>query len=196
MIFVPSFASHGKIFSPSPFAFSWIPYIFGMDGPVISASMIPTENPCSLISLASDAVTIDFPTPPFPLTTAITWLMCDFLFSGLIRLCGLLPHSPAWEQPAQSDGLQPVFVLLPFVLLLYSRNKFYFTQNSFGSVFTATQLLAGFDVKYFPYTSLNAAKSLISARKHVVFNTLSNDVPASFKTSLSSCIPALSVLQL
>ena len=109
MIFFPSFASHGKIFSPSPFAFSWIPYIFGMDGPVISASMIPTENPCSLISLASDAVTIDFPTPPFPLTTAITWLMCDFLFSGLIRLCGLLPHSPAWEQPAQSDGLQPVF---------------------------------------------------------------------------------------
>ena len=61
----------------------------------------------------------------------------------------------------------------------------------FGNVFTATQLLAGFDVKYFPYTSLNAAKSLISARKHVVFNTLSNDVPASFKTSpkfLHTCV--------
>ena len=33
--------------------------------------------------------------------------------------------------------------------------------------------LAGFDVKYFAYTSLNAAKSAISAKKQVVFNTLS-----------------------
>ena len=76
-------AISGKIPSSLPFAVSWIPYIFGIDGPVISASRIPTENPCSLIILANDAVTIDFPTPPFPLTTAITLRMCDFAFAGL-----------------------------------------------------------------------------------------------------------------
>ena len=75
MILVPSFASLGKIPSSVPFAVSWMPYIFGIDGPVISASRIPTENPCSRISLARDAVTMDLPTPPFPLTTAITLLI-------------------------------------------------------------------------------------------------------------------------
>lgn len=37
-----------------------------------------------------------------------------------------------------------------------------------GKVFTATQLRAGLEVKYFPYTSLNVAKSFISAKKQVV----------------------------
>lgn len=43
-----------------------------------------------------------------------------------------------------------------------------------GSCFTATQERAGFPVKYFAYTSLNTAKSLISARKQVVFTTFAN----------------------
>ena len=73
MIFVPSFASAGRISSPVPFAVSWIPYIFGIEGPVMSASRMPTENPCSRMILARDAVTMDLPTPPFPLTTAITF---------------------------------------------------------------------------------------------------------------------------
>ena len=72
MIFVPSFASLGKIPASLPFAVSWMPYIFGMEGPVISASRIPTEKPCSRMILAREAVTMDLPTPPFPLTTAIT----------------------------------------------------------------------------------------------------------------------------
>ena len=47
------------------------------------------------------------------------------------------------------------------------------SQSTFlGSAFTATQLLAGFSVKYFSYTPLKAAKSAISARKQVVFTTL------------------------
>lgn len=37
-----------------------------------------------------------------------------------------------------------------------------------GKVLTATQLRAGLEVKYFPYTSLNVAKSFISAKKQVV----------------------------
>ena len=42
-----------------------------------------------------------------------------------------------------------------------------------GSVFTATQLRAGLEVKYFSYTLLKTAKSAISARKHVVLMTWS-----------------------
>ena len=52
-------------------------------------------------------------------------------------------------------------------------------STPFGRSFTAKQLLAGFDVKYFAYTSLNAAKSAISARKQVVFTTLSIPEPAA-----------------
>ena len=52
-------------------------------------------------------------------------------------------------------------------------------RTPFGSSFAATQLLAGFDVKYFAYTSLNAAKSAISAKKQVVFTTFSYPMPAA-----------------
>ena len=52
------------------------------------------------------------------------------------------------------------------------------TRTSFGSCFAATHERAGFDVKYLPYTSLNAAKSLISFKKHVVFTALSSELPA------------------
>ncbi len=107
MIFVPSFASHGKIPASSPLALSWIPYIFGTDGPVTSASRIPTANPCSRIIRASDAVTIDLPTPPLPLTTAITFLICENAFAGCLISSGLLLHVPAWAHPAQSDDVQP-----------------------------------------------------------------------------------------
>ena len=101
------------------------------------------------------------------------------------------------NSPHNQNGLQPVFVLLPFAYSSTAAISSTSHRTPFGSVFTATQLLAGFDVKYFPYTSLNAAKSLISARKHVVFNTLSNDVPASFKTSpkfLHTCSVCASIV--
>ena len=42
------------------------------------------------------------------------------------------------------------------------------SHNTFlGNVSTATQLLAGFCVKYFAYTSLNAAKSAMLSKKQV-----------------------------
>ena len=106
---MPDFVTGGYITVPasSQVAFSCTPKDFGIDGPVISASMIPTLNPCSLIIRARDAVTIDLPTPPFPLTTAITLFTCECGFAGFKRLCGLLPQESACAHPAQSDGLHP-----------------------------------------------------------------------------------------
>ena len=46
-------------------------------------------------------------------------------------------------------------------------------RTFFGSVLTATQERAGLFTKYFAYTSLNAAKSFISARKHTVLTAFS-----------------------
>ena len=50
------------------------PNAFGIDGPVISASRIAVCFPMLFIFTAISAVTRDFPTPPFPLTTPITFL--------------------------------------------------------------------------------------------------------------------------
>ena len=47
--------------------------ILGMEGPVMSASSTPTECPCRRSATARSAETEDLPTPPLPLTTAITW---------------------------------------------------------------------------------------------------------------------------
>src|SRR5699024_9725575 len=79
------------------------------------------------------------------------------------------------------------FAVQPFSLHLPYSSTTAITSIShsafFGSVFTATQLLAGLEVKYLAYTSLNAAKSPMSARKQVVFTTLSKDVPAASRTA-------------
>ncbi len=168
-----------------------------MEGPVISASRIPTLQPFLRIILARDAVTIDFPTPPLPLTTPITFLISENSFAGFLKSTGLLLQESACAHPAQSDGEHPFcccssaiistshFKISRAKLPLLSTKTLYAADYSttaitstsqstfFGNVFTATQLLAGLEVKYFAYTSLNAAKSPISARKQVVFKTLS-----------------------
>ena len=51
----------------------WILNDVGIDGPVISASSIAVFKPFLLASTASILVTIDLPTPPFPLITAYTF---------------------------------------------------------------------------------------------------------------------------
>ena len=68
------------------FLFMESPKAFGIDGPVISASMIPTLYPFALIILARDAVTSDLPTPPFPLTTPITFFTWLRAFWGSRKL--------------------------------------------------------------------------------------------------------------
>ncbi len=57
------------------------PKSFGMLGPVISASRMPTFLPARVSSHASMAVIEDLPTPPFPLKTAITFSTLLNLFS-------------------------------------------------------------------------------------------------------------------
>ncbi|OQA05218.1 MAG: hypothetical protein BWY65_02427 [Firmicutes bacterium ADurb.Bin373] len=59
-----------------------IPNILGKLGPVISASSAPTSKPFFLKPAASSDVTEDFPTPPFPLITAITFLTLLNSFTG------------------------------------------------------------------------------------------------------------------
>lgn len=54
-------------------------------------------------------------------------------------------------------------------------------RTPLGSSFTATQLLAGLEVKYLAYTWLKSAKSAISAKKQVVLNTCSSPVPAAVR---------------
>ena len=84
MILVPSGALHGSIPISFPIAISCTPYIFGMDGPVISASKIPAVYPFSIIIRAREAVTSDFPTPPFPLMTPITFFTWEPTFAGAL----------------------------------------------------------------------------------------------------------------
>ena len=69
------------------------------------------------------------------------------------------------------------YVLLSQTLLLVLYYTAAITSTSqstfFGSVLTATQERAGLFTKYFAYTSLNAAKSFMSARKHTVLTAFS-----------------------
>ena len=48
--------------------------------------MMPTLYPARFIAAASDAVTNDLPTPPFPLTTPITFLTLDAAFIGSLAI--------------------------------------------------------------------------------------------------------------
>ena len=160
MIFVPSSATPGNIPASLPTALPCTPYIFGIDGPVISASRIPTEYPCCTIIRARDAVTIDLPTPPLPLTTPITFFTCEYGFAGAFRSFFALLHEPACAQEEHDSGEHPLFCSSAITpnLLIFRIYKSYSSTTAitsisqrrfFGSVFTATQLLAGFDVKYF-----------------------------------------------
>ena len=104
IIFIPPDVSTGKIPLSSPNVLPFIPNILGMDGPVISASIIPTLYPLRASSDAIDEVTNDLPTPPFPLTIPITFftLLLSFNFSYVIA-CALC------AQFSQLDSLHAVF---------------------------------------------------------------------------------------
>ena len=63
-----------------------MPNARGMDGPVMSASKIATFLPSLALPTASNDVTNDLPTPPFPLTMPITFFTLEsgFCFSNVI----------------------------------------------------------------------------------------------------------------
>lgn len=62
------------------------PKDLGIDGPVISASRMAVLRPDWRALTARSEVTSDFPTPPLPLTTAITFF--TFLLLSFLEFCG------------------------------------------------------------------------------------------------------------
>ena len=108
MTLIPVFVSLGRI--PPSGAASQIPErpnAFGMDGPVTSASMMPTERPRRRSSTAASSVTSDLPTPPLPLTTPITFpTMLIALIGSNIDSFFELHAAPqveqSWVQPSIS----------------------------------------------------------------------------------------------
>ena len=69
---MPVLVLTGRMPVSVPMAFSLMPNALGMDGPVMSASRMPALRPWRCASTASREVTRLLPTPPLPLTTAIT----------------------------------------------------------------------------------------------------------------------------
>ena len=93
-----------------PYAFECTPNIFGIEGPVMSASMMPVLYPFLVAARAESAVTMDFPTPPFPDTMPMTFFM--ELFS-LRTALGMPPSLEGQSLPhvlqscVQSSGACP-----------------------------------------------------------------------------------------
>src|SRR5689334_7803072 len=71
MTFTP-WACSGTIFSFTTGGGEFTPIMRGTLGPYTSASMRPTRAPDAASATARFVATVDFPTPPFPLDTAMT----------------------------------------------------------------------------------------------------------------------------
>ena len=82
----PVWVVTGSRYSSVPIQCSWMPKDLGMEGPVMSASKMAQLWPRRCISEASRLVTRDLPTPPLPLTTAITFLTLAPSRRGLRKL--------------------------------------------------------------------------------------------------------------
>ena len=78
------------------------PNAFGIEGPVMSASRMPTLRPCFIAATASIVVTKLLPTPPLPLATAITLPTFDAAFSGAAKLNSSLRSPQFFPQVEQS----------------------------------------------------------------------------------------------
>ena len=71
---IPNLVIGIKFLPSSLLGFSDIPSIFGIDGPKISASRIPTLYFNFFKAMAKLTEIVDLPTPPFALETAIIFL--------------------------------------------------------------------------------------------------------------------------
>ena len=85
-------------------AFPCSPKALGIDGPVISASKTAVFLPAFCMAAAKSEVTIDFPTPPLPLTIPITFFTVLISWSGAEKFITVL----AWSQLSQDVLSQPV----------------------------------------------------------------------------------------
>ena len=82
---IPPAEIAGSIPASEPVALWWTPKAVGIEGPVISASRTATFLPRLAIATAREAVTVLLPTPPLPLTTAMTRLILDMALAGTRR---------------------------------------------------------------------------------------------------------------
>ena len=70
----------------------------GMEGPVTSASRMATFLPSRIALVARSAVVRDFPTPPLPDMTAITFLTFESAFIGAFSILRSAHAAPQEEQ--------------------------------------------------------------------------------------------------
>ena len=101
MSWSPVWVVTGRRYSSVPIQCSWMPKDFGMEGPVMSASSTAQLKPRRCISEAIRQVTRDLPTPPLPLTTAITFLTLAPGRRGLRKLSAVRSEQ-FWLQVEQS----------------------------------------------------------------------------------------------
>ena len=78
----PPAETAGSMPASEPVARWWMPKAVGMEGPVMSASSTATLRPFFAIAAAREAVTVLLPTPPLPLTTAMTRFTLDMALAG------------------------------------------------------------------------------------------------------------------
>ena len=78
-----SLDTRGKSPSSTTLSLFFKPNIFWIEGPVMSASKIPTLNPSFFNLIANKDEITDFPTPPLPLPTAIILLIKLDLLSNI-----------------------------------------------------------------------------------------------------------------
>ena len=125
MISTPFALRSGSISFPSsemPMPSFAMPKAFGMEGPVISASMMPVRKPSRLVPQARREVTVDFPTPPFPDTTPISFftLLPGAGFDLGIPPCRegqLLPQE--LQSELQPEGFSCSLIFAPFLFSLH-----------------------------------------------------------------------------
>ena len=113
MSLMPPAVTAGSMPSSVPVAFSWMPKAVGMEGPVMSASRMATLRPLRAMATAREAVTVLLPTPPLPLTTAMTRVMEDLALAGT-RMSreeqSALQLEQLWVQLSDMKQASPLFI--------------------------------------------------------------------------------------
>jgi len=101
--------------SSLPSALVWTPKAVGMEGPVMSASRTPTVLPMRRMATAREEVTRLLPTPPLPLTTAMTFPMWDRPLAGARKSWGAV-RSPQLSPQEEQSCVQSDIVFVPSFL--------------------------------------------------------------------------------
>ena len=101
--------------SSLPVACSWMPKAVGTLGPVMSASSTATFLPSLAMAAAREQVTVDLPTPPLPLTTAMTLPTLDRPLTGSLRSMGAV-RSPQLSPQVEQSWVHSDMICLPSFL--------------------------------------------------------------------------------